>query len=78
MDTCHAGALGKHLLARSRILRVSYAFIGSTQDIALLGAMDVNFDLIEAVRGKAGLDRYSDGVIDLLILLVTQQMSMQG
>ena len=65
MDTCHAGALGKHLLARSRILRVSYAFIGSTQDDSIAwGQWTLTSSLIDAVRGKAGLDRYSDGVID--------------
>eukprot|EP00945_MAST-04E_sp_MAST-4E-sp1_P008573 g8573.t1 len=65
MDTCHAGALGKHLFARSKILRVSYAFIGSTQSDSLAGGKwTLTASLIDAIRGKAGLDRYSDGVID--------------
>ena len=65
MDTCHAGSLGKHLFARSKILRVSYAFVGATQSDSVTGGQwTLTSSLIDAVRGKAGLDRYNDGVID--------------
>ena len=54
-----------HLKSRSKILRVSYAFIGATQSDSVAGGQwTLTSSLIEAVQGKAGLDRYQDGVID--------------
>ena len=54
-----------HLKSRSKVLRVSYAFIGATQSDSIAGGQwTLTSSLIEAVQGKAGLDRYQDGVID--------------
>jgi hypothetical protein len=64
-DTCHAGWLGMHLKSRSRTLRVSYAFIGATQSDSVAGGQwTLTSSLIDAIQGKAGLDRFQDGVID--------------
>lgn len=64
-DTCHAGWLGMHLSSKVRTLRVSYAFIGATQSDSVAGGQwTLTASLIDAIQGRAGLDRDQNGVID--------------
>ena len=64
-----------HLKSRSKVLRVSYAFIGATQSDSIAGGQwTLTSSLIEAVQGKAGLDRYQDGVIDFADFVVDTKL----